>query len=355
MTNVSYNQTDSLVEILRGNGAVFDYMDGMQLVGNFGSPIGEYDSIRHDNTVSDRSHFGLLKVNGKDALELLNRLSTNKVVDLPSGQGASTILTNNKGRIIDRLLVSNLGDYSLVFTSPGRSASVMDWIDTYTFGEDIAIQDIGCQKSIISITESKTPGLLDRSMYPVELYASSTCSVFGIESCIVRSDHAGVIGYDLIVSKDDAPSLWGSVLDQGAIAVGEQALEMVRLEQGIPKFGHEIGEEFNPLEANLEPSISYDKGCYIGQEVVLRLKTYDKVQRHLMGITISGDGVFPRNIVKTSGEEIGFITSMAYSPILNSKFALSYIKGKHAYHNLEVQVDADGNLIPGKLVSLPIT
>ena len=173
MTNVSYNQNDSLVEILGGNGAVFDYMDGMQLVGNFGSPIGEYDSIRHDNTVSDRSQFGLLKVNGKDALELLNRLSTNKVVDLPSGQGASTILTNNKGRIIDRLLVSNLGDYSLVFTSPGRSAAVMDWIDTYTFGEDIAIQDIGCQKSIISITESKTPGLLDRSMYPVELYAST--------------------------------------------------------------------------------------------------------------------------------------------------------------------------------------
>ena len=126
----------------------------------------------------------------------------------------------------------------------------------------------------------------------------------------------GIPGFDLVVDLEHAENVWDALVGMGAVPTGEDAAEMVRVEQGVPRYGRELSEEFNPLEAGLLPSISFDKGCYIGQEVVVRLNTYDKVQKRLMGIAVDEGSPQPEQRLQVEEKDAGWITSVVYSPLL---------------------------------------
>jgi folate-binding protein YgfZ len=115
-----------------------------------------------------------------------------------------------------------------------------------------------------------------------------------------------------------------------------------------------MGEDFNPLEAGLNSSISYDKGCYIGQEVVLRLNTYKKVQKHLMGIVVEEGSPDIATHLEVEGKDAGFLTSVVDSPLLGRPLALGYVRTKYAETGHEIDVKIGDSLVRGKLVDLPV-
>ena len=335
-------------------GATFASPDGRQVPHSYGNSLEEYRAAREGVALVDRSAFGRLRIKGTDGPDLLNRLSTNKLIDLSSGEGASTILTTAKGRIVDLLLVIHMGDELLVVTSPQTSAKVVEWIDFYTFGEDIAVEDVTEEAALLSLIGPRSGALLREPVSTLDLFGAVQTTVQGVELTVIRTDAPGIAGYDLLVPASQAVEVWEGLLNDGAVPMGEEALEMLRIEQGVPRYGRELGEDFNPLEAGLTPSISFDKGCYTGQEVVLRLQTYNKVQRHLAGIAIKDGSPQPGARLEVDGKAVGQLTSVAHSPKLGHTLALGYVRAGYPVAGQEVGIRSGDHLVQGRVLDLPL-
>ena len=248
--------------------------------------------------MADRSPVGRLQATGPDVLDLLNRLSTNRVDPLDPGAGETTVLTTNKGRIIDWITLLHPGDRTVILTSPPCAEAVSAWIDRYTIIEDVTVEDVTPSTALIGVLGPAASAVVEQVLGPAAaaLPPLGCVSVpWGAGSALsARTSPMGVPGYDLMVDAADAASLWDALARAGAAhgvqPIGSEAMEALRVENGLPRWGPELGDAYNPLEAGLTDSISWTKGCYIGQEVVARLWTYHKVQRFLVSLTFHGHG-----------------------------------------------------------------
>ena len=345
----------SLREAQLSAGAAFDPGEaGLPLPAHFGDAAREYRAATQAAALLDRSAFGRLRITGADALDLLNRLSTNKLVDLQPGRGAATVLTTNKGRILDLLVVANLGEELLVVTGPGSQATVAEWIDTYTFGEDIAVEDATHSLAMLSVTGPDAAALIGEAASGLGLFDSAELELEGRRATVVRTDALGVAGYDVVTPAEHAAAVWLALADRGAIPIGALAAETLRVEQGVPACGRELSENYNPLEAGLLPYISFDKGCYIGQEVVVRLNTYRKVQKRLMGVALDGAMPDADARLEADGRQVGFLTSVVDSPALGRPLALAYVRTSHAEAGVAVEACSGDRAVNGVTVELPV-
>jgi folate-binding protein YgfZ len=320
----------------------------------------EYEALTKGAALVDRSAVGRLRFGGKDALDLLNRLSTNQLLDLAPGQGRPTVLTSNKGRIIDLLIVFRLEGHLLVLTSGEARQKVAEYIDFYTFSEDVGLRDVTPETAILSVTGPMAEEALLRvgiEVQGIAPYSALPASADGTEVLVLRSDFFGTPGYDLVVSKEKAEIVRERLGGIGAIPVGVEALEAVRIERGVPAYGCELGEEYNPHEAGLLPFVSFTKGCYVGQEVVTRLNTYDKVQRRLVGLRWKSEWLPEKGAAISAGSEaVGAVTSVARQPVAKAGIGLGYVRkgiptGSHvviaaAGGSLEAQLVEHGGLPP---------
>ena len=326
------------------------------------SPADEYRALTERVALLDRSLVGRLNFGGEDAIDLLNRLSTNELMTLEVGRGVPTVLTSNKGRILDLLFVLRLEDRLLVLTAPDSRQKVADWIDFYTFAEDVSVQDVTEDTTMLALAGPRAPGLLDQltgqGVSSLALCDHVRANVGGVDASIIRTDFAGLPGYDIVVSAPDGRRLWKELLVRGEEAgggpVGTEALEATRVEQGVPAYGKELSEEFNPLEANLLELISFTKGCYVGQEVVTRLNTYQKVQKHLVGLRWDSDGI-PEEGAKllVDGTQVGVVTSAVLSPRLRKPIGLGYVRKAYAEPGTSLDAESANGAIATEVVGLP--
>ena len=289
----------------------------------------EYIAATEGAGLVDRSHIGRLKVGGADAIDLLNRLSTNKLDDLAVGEVMGTALTTNKGRVIDLLYALRRDDHLLVITCPETRERVAEWIDFYTFIEDVTVEDATDDTAMLSLVGSDASSILP-TLADVPLYGSATLTIGGVDALALRTDFAGMDGYDLIVSAEQADALWDALTGMGAAPVGSDALELSRITNGVAGYGSELCEDYNPLEAGLIDFISFNKGCYIGQEVVARLNTYDKVQKHLVRLSWEGDDTpeLPVGLLH-DGRNVGALTSAASALDGDGYIGLGYLRKAH--------------------------
>ena len=293
----------------------------------------EYDALTGGVGVVDRSDAGRLRVSGDDASDLLNRLTTNELMDLQPGTGVPTVLTSNKGRVLDLLYVFKQDDHLLVMTSGDARQKVIDWIDFYTIIEDVEVRDVTTETAMLSVVGPEAAnllGVLAGDMSSLAPYGSFRDWTVGLEAEAYRTDFLGLPTYDILVAAADRQQLWDLILEtgqsMGVIPIGYQASEVVRIEQGVPSFGAELSEDFNPLEADLMDLISFTKGCYVGQEVIARLDTYKKVQKQLVRMRWSGDELVPNSKLTYEGNTSGVLTSVAAHPRLGSWIGLGYVK-----------------------------
>jgi folate-binding protein YgfZ len=291
----------------------------------------EYQAATEKAGVYNTSSAGRLKASGDDALDLLNRLSTNRVVGLEPGQGAPTILTTDRGRILDLIGVVNIGDYVLLLTSPEQQQAVIDWLDKYTIMEDLTVEDITSQTAMLTVlgpaSGSKLEEVLGVNLDQLPPYHTILASVAGQTLGVINRPLGELPGFDLIARSNDIDGVWQCLVDSGVTPIGAQAYEAVRLQYAVPVYGHEMGDAYNPLEAGLIGSIDFHKGCYIGQEVIARLDTYQKVQKRLVRLRFSPDArVFQDAALEDDGQQVGKVTSVTSLPTTGERIGLGYVR-----------------------------
>lgn len=318
---------------LQTGAEIFVERHGFQLPAVYSDFASEYAAATTGVGVHDASYMGRLKATGEDGLDLLNRMSTNKVVDLASGEGAVTVLTTDRGRIIDVLGVVNQGDHVILLTSPGRQQAVIDWLDKYTIMEDLVIEDVTAETTMLALIGPDAGDLLGRgpSQLPQDSLTSRSLSLAGTDVLAVEQPLGSLSRYWLICAPDAAAGLWQHLTDNGAIPIGATAMDAVRVNFGVPEYGPELGEPYNPLEAGLIGSVDFTKGCYIGQEVIARLDSYKKVQKYLVSLSFDTESIVSPGLeLLEEGKPVGSITSVAPEATSGVLKGLGYVKAANA-------------------------
>ncbi len=336
-----------LYQLHKGLGAAFAESSGWDAPQTFGGVDAEYRAAREGAALVDRSPLGRVRLTGDEALDLLHRISTNDLESLQPGHGAATVLTSGKGRVIDWISVLRTGDGVLLQTAPETPKAVAEWIDKYAIIEEITLEDLTQDTVQIAVLGPQAAavvgGVAGEGIAELPLYGNLRAPWSDGELLVVRSDPVGLPGYDLVAPAAEGVALWDRLAAAGAVPLGQTAWEALRIEAGVPRWGAEIDERYNPLEANLGRDIDWVKGCYIGQEVVARLNTYHKVQKYLVTVAFEpGSAPVSGAPLLVDGATAGALTSAAYSPAAARTIGLGYLRTQHVRPNAQVTAVTEG-------------
>ena len=309
--------------------------------------------------VADRSELSRLIGTGRDLLALLHRLSTNDLLKLQPGEGAPTVLTSAKGRIVERLFVHHLGaDGILLVAGAGAGPRVLSHLKKFTFAEETGLTDQTAETfafALIGPRWAKAGQAAGLAALPP--YGAATAELSGARVHVLRTNGFDAEGL-LIVGPGQSADRVRAALAAAAAAEGggeidRDEFEAWRILTARPGFGHELTEEYNPLEAGLRDAISFTKGCYVGQEVVARLNTYDKVSRAVVRFTLSAGDPVPEKgaAVLHEGRAVGTVTSAILPPGRVAPVGLAYVKVREVPAGVPtVNIDDRGTLRPAGLI-----
>ena len=337
-------QRSALHQIAAAAGSDFQESYGWELPTVYSDAAAEYLAATSGAAIYDASYTGRLKATGEDGLDLLNRLSTNKVIDLQPGEGTPTILTTDRGRILDLITVLNAGDHLLLLTSPGTQQPVIQWLDKYTIMEELTVEDISESTAMLAVWGPGALGSLETAVGPglaeLPLYHSVEMPLEGTMVRVVSTRISELPGYYVIASSEAAPAVWQTIVEAGARPIGTEAYEAARINYSLPVHGREMGDDYNPLEAGLIGSIDFAKGCYIGQEVIARLDTYRKVQKYLVKLAFEpGASASPGTSLMQDGHVVGKATSVATIPTTSDVIGLAYVRTKNAVPGARLELE----------------
>lgn len=258
----------------------------------------------------DSVQFGVIKMTGDESVDFLQRITTNEFTGFNTGSIQKTLLVTDKGRVLDAVWVVHCDEYLLMLTSEGMAGEIITWLDKYIIMEQIELQDVS-------------------SIYHVVIHSKNVKDSY-------QTDYFGVpASFTIILEKSSDQTRHGIPIDH--------SYETWRINNGIPKTKQEISPEFNPLELNLWDWISFTKGCYIGQEVIARLDTYNKIQRCLCKIS-SDQSIAVRELLLDSEEnEIGIVTSFSFEK--THLIGLAVIKTKAIDEERLVRTKGSGSIV----------
>ncbi|OLP19250.1 folate-binding protein YgfZ [Leptolyngbya sp. 'hensonii'] len=325
---------------------------------SFGNDAIALDSARTGVSLYDRSHWGLIQVGGDDRIRYLHNQSTNDFYQLQPGQGCETVFVTSTARTIDLATAYVLADGVLLLVSPGQNGKLMAWLDRYIFGADrVTLTDLTGTMAIFNLIGPASQDLLTKLGIAVlggQPEASHReMTIAGVPVRLASGTGLAIAGYTLMTAAADGAILWQALQAAGAVPMGEQVWEQLRIEQGRPLPGRELTEDYNPLEAGLWPTISFTKGCYIGQETIARLNTYQGVKQRLWGVRLSS---FAESgaVLMVEEDKVGKLTSVIQTE--TGPLGLAYVRTKAGGSGLQVRVlspQADAEPIQGELVAVP--
>jgi folate-binding protein YgfZ len=293
-----------------------------------------YAALRDAAGLVDRSSAGRIVMTGEDRRAYLQGLLTNDIEALTPGTGCYAAMLTAQGRMLTDLRVLELGDRILLDVPRAVAGSIRDHLDRFIFSEDVQVQDISGAPGDVGVYGPSALDVLRRSGIeggaPSRLYESTRVRIAGQDARLVASDEIGVPGYDLIVDPTARDAVIAAVVAAGAVAADDSDVEIVRIEAGRPRFGIDMDSDTIPLEAGLEErAISRSKGCYVGQEVIVRVQDrgHGRVARRLVGLTLGSDRDVPVRgaAIAAAQKEIGRVTSATFSPALARPIALGYV------------------------------
>jgi tRNA-modifying protein YgfZ len=288
----------------------------------------------------DASHWGRLEITDTDRLNFLHNQSTNGFKLRQPGEGADTVFLTSTARTLDLATAYVLSESVLLTLSPGMIEPVMTFLDRYIFFADkVKLTDVTSQTTMWqligpdsdrAITQLGAPSLVGQPESTHQVVTIGDHQVQVAVGCgLARS------GYTLIAPVAAAPDLVTACQGVGAIPIDEATWQQLRVQQGRPIPGQELTEDYNPLEAGLWHLISFNKGCYIGQETIARLDTYNGVKQQLWGFQVAtpvplGDPVM------VGEEKVGKVTSLL--PIGDGYSGLAYVRTKAGGAGLGVSI-----------------
>lgn len=329
---------------------------------SFTSPADEYGIAREGAGVSDLSHRGKLRISGPDTLKFIQGMISNDVVGLLEGRSVYATLLTVKGRMITDMTVYKDTEGLLIDLEPGMAEQIGSYLSKYRLSYKAVIEDLTESLALLAINGPDAAELLTASLGieapgPGEFKGQDWG---GSELIIAGVDRTGTGGVDVYVPADTAPALWDALL--GATTgfptgpVGLDALEMLRVAAVIPRYGVDMTEATIPLEAGLDKAINYEKGCYVGQEVVARIHWRGHVNWCLVGFVIEGDGMpVAGDELQRDGKKVGYITSSAAPPGSGRVISMGYIRRELSETGTEVSLLTHGKTATARVEGKPFS
>ncbi|MFM7158158.1 MAG: YgfZ/GcvT domain-containing protein, partial [Bacteroidota bacterium] len=267
---------------------------------------------------------GIIKVKGHEVVDLVHRLSTNNCLQISDKLGKQTILTNEKGRIVDIITLLQHKDHYLLLTSRDNEEVVIKWLKKYIIIEDITFSIITDEVDMITVHGSRSMDCISQLLHNQELHVpihSLLSSTENPNRIAIRCMPIHEMQFLIIDSKGNG--LIDIFTSSDIILFDKERFEIERILSGMGIYGNELYDAYNPLEAGLLHLIDFKKGCYIGQEVIARLDSYNKVQKRIMGF-ISELSIPLQSTLLHDNTEIGIVTSSHQLP--NGSIGLAYIR-----------------------------
>ena len=330
--------------------------------------LAEVKAVRTAVGIFDVSHMGRLYISGPQAADFLDFVLTGSASGLRAGRARYCFICNPAGGVIDDTIFYRLArNRFLLIPNAGNRAEVVAWFHSQVdknFPGGVTLDDQTMETGLIAVQGPNSAPLLDRlgqlddgrpfsDLLPFN-HAAAHLPAVG-PSVAVTAAHTGYTGedgFELVVPSSEAPALWETLLESGAVPCGLGARDVLRLEASLPLHGHEIDRDTTPIEAGLGRFVR-SEGDYLGSDV-LQHQMREGTQRTLVGLILPGRSA-PRADypILADGDEIGRVTSGSYSPTLDTSIAMGYVLTERAESGCRVQGDIRGRLADAEIVSLP--
>lgn len=325
----------------------------------------EYLSLRHGIGVRDISDSSFIILRGIDSFDYLSRISTNSVKDIAVLHKATTLFTNNKGRIIDKASIVRITDYCFILGGRGSSSRLKSWLERYIINENIKVEDMTGKYSIFELTGPQVESYMNLVFGDVlESIDESLVIISEINEIKIYiakfKETNGFIKYWIFGDINSSAVIAQYLLDQKSFFdfnfVGEEAFNVYRIEQGIPIYPNEFKDMFTPHELKLMDNVNLQKGRFIGQDLIAKSDAYNTTQRELMGVNFDCkcDIELPAPLYDENNEVLGMLTSFVYSPSLLKQIGLAVINKKVLTEPKQLTVkDKENNLQSLTTTNLP--
>ncbi len=288
-----------------------------------------YDALRKRAAWLDLSARGKIKLVGEDRARLLHAMTTNHIQQLTPGTGCYAFFLNDKGRILADANILCMTDHFLLDVEPEVRESLYQHLDRYIIADDVTLEDVTAGTLTIAIEGPASNQILEAAGAPVPPAAYGSME-WGTRT-VARLNSTGGAGFFVFAPVDEREALIAAVEAAGAIAADSEAFRVVRLEHGKARYGEDITDRFLAQEANQPQALHFSKGCYLGQEIVERVRSRGQVHRVLMPLLLDAkQAPEPGTKLHIGETSVAEITSAAYSPAFDKVVALGYVRTEHA-------------------------
>ncbi|MFI5115562.1 MAG: YgfZ/GcvT domain-containing protein [Terriglobales bacterium] len=336
-------------EKLAASGARLGMYRGAETPADFGDSATEFQALLEGCALLEMSWQAKLVLAGEDRVRWLNGMVTNNVRDLAPGHGVYSFVLSAQGRIQGDLVAYNRGDYLLVTTDREQAPTIADIFDRYIIMDDVEVADISDKLAAIGVAG---PGSKSREILAV---AGLDVSQLGpgqvidavwrkVGISIARSAQPQMNGFEIWFASENLDVIWDALVSAGLTPAGSDALELYRIVRGIPRFGVDLRERDLPQETGQQHALNFAKGCYIGQEIVERIRSRGNVHRMFTGFEVQGHPAgqlpAPGTKVRANDKDVGEITSAARIPFPSGErtLALGYARREAAPPGATVQI-----------------
>lgn len=320
----------------------------------------DYDILATGAAIVELATRGRIAVEGPDRISYLHAILTNDIASLPAGQGCYAAYLTPQGRLISDMIVLVLDDFVLLDVPQETTKPLVGRFDQTIFSEDVRIRDTTDTLGAIGLYGPDAVRVIaslgggDLAALPP--HGTARVDVDGAQVIAARAEREMGAGFSIYVPPDAHDRIVDRLRSAGARSVHPNVLEIRRIEAGLPRFGIDMDEHTIPLEAGIEQrAISFTKGCYPGQEVIIRVlhRGHGRVAKKLIGLVLNDDDVPAVGDPIVAGEEIGRITSAVFSPAFRAPVALAYLRREQAVTGARVSVLHENQALAGRVTALP--
>jgi folate-binding protein YgfZ len=308
----------------------------------------DYAAVRDGGAgLIDLSSRGRLRVSGSEATMFLNGLITNDMKTLAENRWMPAAFPTVQGRLIGAVRVVRLKDAFVFDTDAESHEAVLKTVSRFTLAGDFHVKDLTTETALLSVQGKRAVEVVEKVL---ETSVSDLPRDGVLETnwqntpvTIIRATHTAEDGFDILIDSAQGAQLRQALIDADAQVVSPDVFEVLRIEAGIARFGHDMDETNVVTETNLDDAVSYTKGCYVGQEIIVRIKHRGHVAKKLTGLRFQTEKrIEPGTIIKSSdGKEIGKLTSTAFSPKLEATIALGYVRYEFLTAGTTVVIDPE--------------
>ncbi|HEV3471567.1 MAG TPA: glycine cleavage T C-terminal barrel domain-containing protein [Pyrinomonadaceae bacterium] len=354
-----------LEEVQRRAGAALAERDGCVVAAHYGDAGAEYEAVRGGAGAGlfDLSARARVEVSGGEAVQFLNGMVTNDVAKLAEGELMALAFPNPQGRLLAAARAFRRGDAFVFDTEPATYRTLLRTLERFTLAGDFRVRDLTAETICLSLQGARAAEFVGAALGAAAPETPrrrvKEVEFGGARVTVARATHTSEDGFDLTTSADLAPALWDALVGAGARPAGSDALEVLRVEAGVARYGVDADESNVVTEVvDEDEAVSYTKGCYVGQEIIARIHWRGHVAKRLAGLVFARDAEPPADArLRECGgaREAGRITSAVFSPRLRRHVALALVKYDFLEPGTEVRVfSGDEELCAAHVAALPL-